>query len=232
MNKVQFEQLSNKSSNASSLSVGELAHSTNRTLIWGYTCERHSFHVYLEDAVLHRLIYDHDEQTIDHIHGGMLEISDLIPDKRVYPEASDFEFCNILTNKGFAIPFTSYNEDREPAQYYGKKVDTLTPTPEVEIEFRKLHNDAQEAIRDHYIEQKGLSEDDFPWDDEDISKSTDIVRKLAFSMRDGRPPRSEDNERVNDLISKLEKGLQSSHSERAVTLIRRVMAVVNENWTP
>lgn len=39
--------------------------------------------------------------------------------KRVYPEASDYEFCKKLLDIGVYIPFTTFDENREEKQFYG-----------------------------------------------------------------------------------------------------------------
>jgi len=99
------------------LALDAMRRKTDRTLIWGYTCERESFHVYLKDMTIHKVIYGHDEQPMEY---PINSVHDVIPNKRAYPEASDYEFCKFIRNLDVRIPFTTYNKEREPKQYYGQ----------------------------------------------------------------------------------------------------------------
>lgn len=47
-------------------------------------------------------------------------IEQLIPDKRLYPDACDAEFCGLLMRKGALLPFTTFNDKREPKQFHGE----------------------------------------------------------------------------------------------------------------
>lgn len=58
---------------------------------------------------------------------GILEVyvktnNDYIPNKRLYPKCCDYEFCKLLKEYEFIIPFTTYNKEREYSQYYGKLI--------------------------------------------------------------------------------------------------------------
>lgn len=48
-----------------------------------------------------------------------------IPDKRLYPEACDYHFCKLLKDKGVNLPFTSYNERRTKADFYGFTLEDI-----------------------------------------------------------------------------------------------------------
>lgn len=98
----------------------------DRTLLYGYTCERKTFHVYMKNQKIYTVIYEKDFAS-----GGkrpknmkLLEVKsnrDYIPDKRVYPEASDFHFCRLLKERGIDIPFTTWVGEYEPDErgFYG-----------------------------------------------------------------------------------------------------------------
>lgn len=91
------------------------------TLLWGYTVERFSFHVYLKDNKLHRLIYSKsDNKVVDYICGDSLKAEDLYPDKRTYPEATSFDFMIALYKAGQEPSITRFDKEREEAQWYGK----------------------------------------------------------------------------------------------------------------
>ncbi|MBU9200101.1 hypothetical protein KTD31_01620 [Burkholderia multivorans] len=128
MNKQQFEQLYKERAKPRYVDIAELENQAPRTLIWGYTCDRNSFHVYIEDGQIHRVIYDIGKNILAHNDesNGLL-LSDCVPNKRVYPEASDYEFCRLLKVSGIDFSFTTWDDGREPAQYHGKRVSELSP---------------------------------------------------------------------------------------------------------
>lgn len=95
----------------------------DRTLLYGYTCERKTFHTYLKDMEIHVVVYDVNYSGKPH-PVGMKEIEvhsnqDYVPDKRLYPETCDYTFCKLLKRLGIELPFTTYNEDRPKANFYG-----------------------------------------------------------------------------------------------------------------
>lgn len=96
----------------------------DRTLLYGYTCERKTFHVYMKDMKIHTVIYDTDfsEKIQKPIHMKEVEIKsnyDYVPDKRLYPECCDYQFCRLLKRLGIELPFTTYQEDRPVQDFYG-----------------------------------------------------------------------------------------------------------------
>lgn len=101
--------------------VRDLANKADRTLLYGYMSNRNSFHVYLRDMKITRLIYDDQSSTtlIKGVGAVWGNGSLLIPDKRIYPQCSDLEFCRLMRLRGYALPFTTYKE-REPQQFYGR----------------------------------------------------------------------------------------------------------------
>lgn len=106
--------------------VSQLDDTADRTLLWGYTGDRYSFHVYIKDGTLHRVIYTRKE-LIDYISGDSIEAPLLVPNKRTYPEACDFDFCmklEVMLDHG--ITFTTYHEKRVPAQFHGKLIEEIT----------------------------------------------------------------------------------------------------------
>lgn len=113
--------------------VTDLEDQTPRTLLYGYTCERDTFHVYLgQDGLLHKVVYGYDKLLLAHAQGTCLLMQDCVPDKRVYPHASDMAFCVLLARAGIAVPYTTFRDD-EPQQFYGELRDAL-----VEVDLRHL----------------------------------------------------------------------------------------------
>lgn len=130
MKEDEFTELRNKANIPSLEAKSCLKDLTPRTLIWGFDCERNSFHVYLDfDQTINVVRYDNATNVVsvklesDGIKPGMC-----IPDKRVYPEACDAEFCAVLKDAGISIPFTSYNRDRkiDGVSFHGLMSDELT----------------------------------------------------------------------------------------------------------
>ena len=81
-----------------------------RTLLYGYTCDRQSFHVYLgHDIKIHRLVSDSIQTTIHTTQDDMIDNESYVPNKRLYPESCDYEFCGLLSGRGIYLPFTKYD---------------------------------------------------------------------------------------------------------------------------
>ena len=97
--------------------ITALRSKNDHTLIWGYTVDRESFHVYLKDGVIYKVIYDYKCEPVNLPVNSMY---DVIPCKRAYPEACDYDFCRYIKAIGGAIPFTGYNEEREEKQFHGE----------------------------------------------------------------------------------------------------------------
>jgi len=100
-----------------------------RTLLYGYTCARNTFHVYFDNkCYVNKFIYDFVyDKILFHKRYEILtnvDLKDLVPDKRVYPESMDYEFLLILLTNQVYVPFTCYNEPRfeqvKNLQYHGE----------------------------------------------------------------------------------------------------------------
>lgn len=108
------------------VSVDELKDKTPRTLIYGYTAERHTFHTYLEGDEIHVVVYGFENDLIYYrTSASGLTHEDCVPRKRIYPEACDYEFCEILKSRGVYLPFTTWTEGRIPEQFYGACLEDL-----------------------------------------------------------------------------------------------------------
>lgn len=118
MKENEYVDLLNMGENIEELITAKhLKNKKNRTLIYGYDCDRRTFHVYLKDEQIYIVRYNYME--------GITKLEafsnhDYIPNKRVYAQYSDFEFCKLLKNKYIHIPFSSYTEPiREATPYFG-----------------------------------------------------------------------------------------------------------------
>jgi len=76
----------------------------------------------LKDGKFHHIIYNPTGSTTICSDGQKIGMDDCVPDKRVYSEACDYEFCKLLINYGVSIPFLSHNPDRPKQQFYGKVI--------------------------------------------------------------------------------------------------------------
>lgn len=87
------------------ITVNDLRNKEDRILIHGYTLERDTFIIELNNGKFIKIIEQYNKKPV------FLSIEtnyDFIPDKRVYPKSSDFEFCKLLISRGIDIPFTSF----------------------------------------------------------------------------------------------------------------------------
>lgn len=94
----------------------------DRTLLWGYTTERCSWHVYLQNRQIHHIVYDWNDEIHFQASGVRFESESLVPNKRLYPEACDAEFCGLLLQQGINLPFTTWDDRRLPLQFHGRTV--------------------------------------------------------------------------------------------------------------
>lgn len=134
MNKQELEALATLSAQPRPTLPEALTDKTPRTLLYGYTCDRATWHVYLDEAgLLHKVVYDHNELMWKH-ESGVIPDSQLVPDKRLYPEDCDAEACALLIKAGCRLPFTTFTEKtRPPGPFIGKQAEHLVPTRFVSI---------------------------------------------------------------------------------------------------
>jgi hypothetical protein len=132
MNPTQYDLLTNTIQPEPQLANAKLLYAQDpRTLIYGYTGEKSTFHVYLNGGVIHKVVYDFSGHLLSHkSQSDGLLFSECVPDKRIYPETCDFEFCSLLKRRGVSLPFYNWNDKRERAAFYGKRLEELQePAP-------------------------------------------------------------------------------------------------------
>lgn len=126
MDKNQFESLENPPRRTERVTAGFLQDQTPRTLIYGYSTARDTFHLYLAEDGIHLVIYDYHKLQLQHKHENEgIRFSECVPDKRVYPEACDYEFCTMLLQADVRIPFTTWSDDRAEKPFHGYKAEEL-----------------------------------------------------------------------------------------------------------
>lgn len=94
------------------ISSSALSDQTDRTLVYGYTLNRDTFHVYMENGVIHRVIYNFHKGVIDYAVEPNLTAGDCYPDKRSYPESCDREFSYWMAENGRPLCFTTFDVSR------------------------------------------------------------------------------------------------------------------------
>lgn len=123
MTRDQYDALQNAVPVVPMVSAAKLTDQSDRTLLWGYDCDRHSWHVFLRGGIIERYVYGRgwftDSSSSDHKRDEFWPAEQLVPNKRLYPEACDAEFCALLINAGAFLPFTTFNDERETKQFYG-----------------------------------------------------------------------------------------------------------------
>lgn len=134
MTKNEFLSLTDVVAQRKVLRGADLKNQTPRTLIYGYTCNRDTFHIYLDtQGIIWKVVYENSSSQ-SRSHGlsrqnetDVLDNQDYVPDKRMYPEACDFEFCQLLKEHGCYLTPTTYNENRDlSVPFHGKLVDDIT----------------------------------------------------------------------------------------------------------
>lgn len=119
MDKQAMERLRDVQVISRKLTIDDLQDQSPRTLLYGYTCDRETWHVYILDGEIRTILYGgYSDKGVYDINPENDE--DYVPDKRLYPECCDEEFCTLLLERGIHLPFTTFNENREEKQYYGK----------------------------------------------------------------------------------------------------------------
>ena len=126
MDKNQFESLENPPRLTERVTAGFLQDQTPRTLIYGYSTARDTFHLYLAEDGIHLVVYDYHKLQLQHKHENEgIRFSECVPDKRVYPEACDYEFCTMLLQAGMNIPFTAWTDGRKEQAFHGLRQEAL-----------------------------------------------------------------------------------------------------------
>lgn len=127
MDKNQYHQLRGRAPETlAQVTAACLKDQTPRTLLYGYTCERLTWHIYLADNAIHKVVYDHNNTIVEYKdEKDGISWAECVPDKRLYPETCDFDFCVELDKQNISLPFTRWNDEREVLTFYGRVVDEL-----------------------------------------------------------------------------------------------------------
>lgn len=96
------------------ITIDDLKDKSDRTLIHGYTCDRDTFDIVLSGGQIRKYVTEKMDVAPWYIQREMeiVQNEDYIPNKRVYPDRSDFEFCQLLIHRGYRVPFTTYDQTK------------------------------------------------------------------------------------------------------------------------
>ena len=124
MNREEYESLKDVDPEIAMIDIDMLEDKSDRTLIYGYTCDRRDFHVFIDFGMIHVFVYGDGYPLREDYYASdyKYEPQELVPDKRIYPEACDFEFCKLLKKFNIPLCFTSWNNvpDKPKGGYYGR----------------------------------------------------------------------------------------------------------------
>ena len=121
MNLMDYEKYKNIDGKFSLLNVSDLIEKRSRTLLYGYTCDRDTWHVYLFEGVIYCVVYsfNSDPELVQ-----VDDNSDFVPNKRLYPARCDYEFSLLLKMQGVNLPFTCFDQKEVEAYksngFYGE----------------------------------------------------------------------------------------------------------------
>ncbi|GAB6464345.1 hypothetical protein CON36_32320 [Bacillus cereus] len=120
MNVREFEKLKKiQKEKEQVLTIDDLTNKEDRTLLYGYTCEKETWHVYVKNNAIYTLVNPYGN-NVEYVE--IESNQEYVPDKRLYPERCDFEFCSLLKQKGIYLPFTTWQDDIKEETYYGKVI--------------------------------------------------------------------------------------------------------------
>lgn len=126
MNETEFKELTKMANRVHRVRDLVLENMTPRSLIYGYTCDRKTFHVYLseKDGVI-LVIYGSDRLLCATKRADEdLTLAECVPDKRLYPNKCDYEFCSKLMQAGVSLSFTMWN-DAPASNWEGLRIEEL-----------------------------------------------------------------------------------------------------------
>lgn len=135
MTKEEYESLYNIHEIDKPITVEDLeGNIEDRTLLYGYTCDRDTHHVYIKDGIIHTVVYNTVNSVLYEKPDEIREINvttdrQYLPDKRLYPERCDYKFCELLKKRGFSLPFTTWTDPSEISartingKFYGKTLE-------------------------------------------------------------------------------------------------------------
>lgn len=118
----EFQELRKVKEAPNMITLGHLKDVSDRTLVYGYTCKGDTFHLYLEGGYFNRFVYN-SQGLLSHEAYKRIEPWYAVPNKRVYPERCDYDFCKVLSSCRVDVPYTVFTKGVYERQYYGETYD-------------------------------------------------------------------------------------------------------------
>lgn len=183
MRQAEYDNYRQKSFEYSGMSServfsSELDSKDDRTLVYGYTVDRETFHVYLEGGIIHRVIYNFHNALLDYKSEPDLTAADCYPDKRSYPESCDEDFSYLMAKHGQPLCFTNFDAGRAAKvvdlPYHGERLCDLH-------DLRTCHEEISASLKDiNVVGDEQLSD----WlDDRNIFKSYGSYRQYDECLK-------------------------------------------------
>lgn len=99
-----------------------------RTLLYGYDVDKNTVHLYFRGWFFVYLRYNAEFELLESKENDVLLIDSgiggntgsFVPNKRVYWDRSDYEFCKLLKDRNVHVAYTGSNGPVELQQYYGR----------------------------------------------------------------------------------------------------------------
>lgn len=215
MNKREFKDLQDRADRPKRLRGYMLANRSPRTLVYGATHIRHTFHVYLgDDQKFHLVTYDDDNFLQRHQTEAELHVEEYEPTKYAYPEACDFEFTSLLQGIGLDLSFLPYQE-REEARFYGLRLDELAVIPgshtpaRIRITAGEIDLPAQSVFRTSEDKRKALTREMHMLVNPKLEKLNRLFRYRGQDVR-------AQLEEIPDRVQKFVRGAAAELSEYAM----------------
>lgn len=124
----QLTALREMTARPQTIAAGELRdYWRDRTLAYGYTVDRDTWHCYLRASNIYVVRYTGSDRPRSDIEiltsGPEVEAVRCRPNKRVYPESVDFEFARVLAGRGVDLPYATFSdmtlEGRKTRPFWG-----------------------------------------------------------------------------------------------------------------
>ena len=117
MTREEYEALQRIMRIDSKIRVTELLDLTPRMLIYGYDCDRNTFSLSLIETPnggleFERKLVKYPDTVLEYTTTKEINIHSCVPNKRIYPDRCDFEFCTLLHNREVYLPFTTFRDEK------------------------------------------------------------------------------------------------------------------------
>lgn len=130
MNREELEEVNALASAPPMALADSLRPEVDRTLMYGYTCDRDTVHVYMHNGMIHILYYN-SSGKVAHRSAPQFGLELLVPEKRAYPENADPALAKMLALAQVPIDYLPFDDERYMAvqnhagTYWGETLESL-----------------------------------------------------------------------------------------------------------